>query len=192
MILTLCHWWIVALWVAFFVYWVIAAIPARRGLTRSAFRRGMMMRFVLFVVTVIAIMIAERFPDLRALQWAEFYSLPMALAGAAIATLGAVLAFTARAAIGRNWGPPATRRPDTDLVTSGPYALVRHPIYSGILLLIVGTAVGLLPAWWLVAVAAGIYFIHSARAEERFMAERFPDSYRAYSARTRMLIPFLL
>ena len=95
-------------------------------------------------------------------------------------------------AIGRNWAPPATCRTDTELVTSGPYALVRHPIYGGILLMMVGTAIGLIPTWWLVAAAAGIYFFYSARAEERFMTERFPDSYPAYRARTKMLIPLLI
>jgi protein-S-isoprenylcysteine O-methyltransferase Ste14 len=115
----------------------------------------------------------------------------MAISGAIIATAGAILAFTARAAIGRNWGPPASRRTDTELITSGPYAFVRHPIYSGILLMIIGTAVGIVPTWWLVAAAAGFYFFYSARAEERFMAERFPDTYPAYRARTKMLLPFL-
>lgn len=54
----------------------------------------------------------------------------------------------------------------------------------------IGTAIGLLPTWWLVA-AAGTYFVVSARAEEKFMAERFPDTYPAYRARTQMLMPFL-
>lgn len=84
------------------------------------------------------------------------------------------------------------RKIDTDLVTSGPYRLIRHPIYSGVLLMIIGTAVGITPLWWLVAAAAGFYFVHSARAEERYMAERFPDTYAAYRARTKMLLPFLL
>ena len=74
---------------------------------------------------------------------------------------------------------------------TGPYAFIRHPIYGGVLLMMVGTALGFAPVWWLAAGAAGIYFFYSARAEERFMGERFPDSYPAYRARTKMLIPFL-
>ena len=58
--------------------------------------------------------------------------------------------------------------------------------------MMIGTATGLIPAWWLVAAAAGAYFFVSARAEEQHMAERFPDAYPAYRARTKMLIPFLL
>jgi protein-S-isoprenylcysteine O-methyltransferase Ste14 len=191
-IVTLCHWWIVSVWLVFLIYWTIAAISVRRGLNRSELRAGMAMRLTLFVIIVAVIVVARRSPGLRALQWSEFHSLPMAVAGAIIATFGTVLAFAARAAIGRNWGPPATRRTDTELVTSGPYAMIRHPIYSGILLMMVGTAVGLLPAWWLVAAAAGIYFFVTARAEERYMAERFPETYPAYRARTKMLVPFLI
>lgn len=192
MILTVCHWWIVGLWVVFIVYWIIAAIPARRGLKRGAFRGTLRIRLVLMVIIVAAVALSRRSSALHELQFAVFWSVPMAATGAVIASLGAAIAFSARAEIGRNWGPPQTRRTDTELVTSGPYALVRHPIYSGVLLLMIGTAIGLLPTWWLVAAAAAVYFIVSARAEEKHMAERFPDSYPAYRERTKMLIPFLL
>lgn len=190
-ILTACHWWIVALWVIFVVYWAVAAISARRGLKRSVFRGGMKLRLILMVVIVAAVALTRHSPALHALQFSLFWSVPMAVAGAIIATLGAALAFTARAAIGRNWGTPGMQRTDTELITRGPYGLVRHPIYSGLLLMMIGTATGLIFAWWLVAAAAGVYFVYSARAEERYMCERFPDAYPAYRARTKMLVPFL-
>jgi len=190
-ILTACHLWIVALWAVFVIYWAIAALVMKR-LDRGAMRSGMATRFGIFVTIAVAIALVKRSSELRALQLAQFQSLPMAVSGAIIASLGVILAFSARAAIGRNWAPPATRRTDTELVTTGPYAFVRHPIYGGILLMMIGTAIGLIPTWWLVAAAAGIYFLYSARAEERFMTERFPDSYPAYRARTKMLIPLLI
>lgn len=192
MILTLCHWWIVALWVIFVVYWAVAAISARRGLKRSAFRGSMKLRVTLMVVIVAAVVLTRRSSALHALQLGVFWSVPAALSGAIITSLGAALAFTARAAIGRNWGTPGMQRTDTELITRGPYGLVRHPIYSGLLLMMVGTAIGLIITWWLVAAAAAVYFIYSARAEEKYMCERFPDAYPAYRARTRMLVPFLL
>jgi len=150
------------------------------------------MRLVLFFVIVIAVLFARKSSALHALQWQELHSVPTAVAGAALATFGAILAFAARAAIGRNWGSPGKRKTNTELVTHGPYSFIRHPIYAGMLLMMVGTAIGLAPMWWLVAIAAGIYFVTSARAEESYMTERFPDAYPAYKARTRMLIPFLL
>ncbi len=192
MIPTICHWWIVSLWVAFLIYWAIAAVFVKRGVDRFALHRGITMRLTLFLVIMIAMVLARRSINLHALQRAELHSIPMAVTGAVFVTLGAFLAFTARAVIGRNWGSPRMRKTDTDLVTRGPYSLVRHPIYTGVLLMMTGTAIGLTPIWWLVAAAAGMYFFISARAEERYMAERFPDAYPAYRARTKMLVPFLL
>lgn len=195
MILTACHWWIVALWAAFAIYWTVAAIVGRRGTGGAASRRGPgMWKFhAALVVTIILILVAaDRSQSLRDLQAQSFRSPLLALTGVVIATAGAGLAFTARAAIGRYWGTPATRRLDTDLVTTGPYRLVRHPIYSGMVLMMIGSAIGLSPVWLPIAIVAGIYFLFSAQAEEEFMAERFPDSYPAYRARTKMLLPFLL
>ena len=84
-----------------------------------------------------------------------------------------------------------SQKDDPELVRSGPYRLVRHPIYSGILLGGVGTAVAL--GWlWLIAVAlAGVYFIYSATVEERLLTEEFPDAYPEYRRSTKMLVPFV-
>jgi protein-S-isoprenylcysteine O-methyltransferase Ste14 len=84
-----------------------------------------------------------------------------------------------------------TKKEEPELVTSGPYHLVRHPIYSGILVASVGTAVAL--SWlWLIAVAlAGTYFLYSATVEESYLTEQFPDTYPTYKHATKMLVPFV-
>ena len=84
-----------------------------------------------------------------------------------------------------------TRKDEPELVTSGPYHRVRHPIYSGILLAGIGTALAL--SWlWLAAVGlAGIYFLYAAKVEERYLAEQFPDDYPPYERSTKMLVPFV-
>ncbi len=84
-----------------------------------------------------------------------------------------------------------TEKDEPELVTRGPYRLVRHPIYSGILVAGVGTAVALSWLWLTAVVLAGVYFLYSATVEERFMAEQFPDSYAVYKRSTRMLVPFI-
>lgn len=106
--------------------------------------------------------------------------------------VGLGFAVWARLRIGRNWGSPMTQKIEPELVTSGPYRLVRHPIYSGILAAGVGTAVALSWSWLVVTALAAIYFVYSATVEERFLAERFPDSYPGYKRATKMLVPFLL
>jgi protein-S-isoprenylcysteine O-methyltransferase Ste14 len=87
---------------------------------------------------------------------------------------------------------PMTQKEEPELVTTGPYRFVRHPIYSGILCGLLGTALAI-NLYWLIAVAvAGAYFIYSARVEERNLMRTFPTQYPGYRARTKMLIPFVL
>jgi protein-S-isoprenylcysteine O-methyltransferase Ste14 len=69
---------------------------------------------------------------------------------------------------------------------------VRHPIYSGILAAGIGTAIAL-SWWWLTAVGlAGVYFVYSARVEERYLTDEFPDTYPMSTRSTKMLLPFIL
>lgn len=112
--------------------------------------------------------------------------------GLAIFVLGLALAIWARVYLGRNWGTPMSQKVDPDLVTTGPYRTIRHPIYSGIILAMVGTAVAV--SWyWLIAVALlGAYFVYSAVIEERYMTKLFPNSYPQYKRSTKMLVPFVV
>ena len=100
--------------------------------------------------------------------------------GLVLFAVGLGFAIWARVHIGRNWGTPMSQKNEPELVTSGPYRLVRHPIYSGVLLAGVGTAVAL--SWqWLIAVAlAGVYFIYSATRRGAQPDYAVPDTYPAY------------
>ena len=111
--------------------------------------------------------------------------------GLSLFALGLGFAIWARVHIGRNWGTPMSQKDEPELVTSGPYRWVRHPIYSGFLLAGVGTAVAL--SWmWLVAVAlAGVYFVYSATVEESYLTKEFPDAYPTYKHSTKMLVPLI-
>ena len=111
--------------------------------------------------------------------------------GLVLFALGLGFAIWARVHIGRNWGTPMTQKDEPELVTSGPYHLVRHPIYSGILVAGVGTAVALSWLWLAAVVLAGVYFVYSATVEERYLTEQFPDDYPAYKRSTKMLVPFI-
>jgi protein-S-isoprenylcysteine O-methyltransferase Ste14 len=141
------------------------------------------------VIVVLAILLLR----LGAFQNSGLNSDPW-LAGLGLVLFAAGLGFAiwARIHIGRNWGTPMSQKNDPELVTSGPYRLVRHPIYSGILVAGIGTAVAL--SWsWLIAVAlAGIYFVYSATIEEGNLTKQFPDAYPEYRRSTKMLVPFIL
>jgi protein-S-isoprenylcysteine O-methyltransferase Ste14 len=87
---------------------------------------------------------------------------------------------------------PGAVKADPELVTSGPYRYVRHPIYTGVVLGLVGSALVHGMVWWLLAVGFFAYFLVNASAEEREMARQFPDRYPGYKARTKKLIPYLV
>jgi len=109
-----------------------------------------------------------------------------------ICGLGIGLAVVARAYLGRNWGMPMSRKENPELVTSGPYAFVRHPIYGGLLLAMLGSVLGQSVLWLLPLIVYGPYFIFSARREESLLTGQFAERYRLYMSRTKMLVPFVL
>lgn len=169
------------LWGAFWLYWLVAATRAKHG-TRSG-------RVRLPGLTVIVLIVVARLFRTRGLA---VHSPVLHVVGVILLVAGLGLAVWARIYLGHNWGMPMTRMDEPELVTSGPYRFVRHPIYSGLLLGILGTALAI-KLYFLIALAVlGVYFIYSARVEERMLAESFPTTYPGYRARTKMLIPFVL
>jgi protein-S-isoprenylcysteine O-methyltransferase Ste14 len=172
-------------WAAFWVYWLIAAFSMKRG--QVPWSRELRIRAAMVVVVVVVLVRVGAFRGhgLNSDPWR---------AGVGIVLFGAGLSFAvwARLHIGRNWGTPMSRKNEPELVTSGPYRLVRHPIYTGILIAGVGTAVALSWTWLIAVILAGAYFIYSATVEERNLAAQFPDSYPAYKRSTKMLVPFVL
>ena len=171
-------------WAAFWIYWLVAAFFMKRG--RVPWSREVLIRVVLVAIVIVLV-------HAGAFRHHDLNTDPLRAAlGLVIFFGGLAFAVWARVNIGRNWGSPMTRKEDPELVTSGPYRLVRHPIYSGILMAGVGTAVALSWLWMIAVVLAGIYFIYSATVEERYLAEAFPETYPPYKRSTKMLVPFLL
>jgi protein-S-isoprenylcysteine O-methyltransferase Ste14 len=111
--------------------------------------------------------------------------------GVAVCAAGIGIATWARVCLGRNWGMPMTVRARPTLVRSGPYRVVRHPIYSGLLLAGIGSALVTGPGWLVVVIGAGAYFVVSLRVEETDMAAAFPEQYPEYAGHTKRLIPFV-
>jgi len=171
-------------WGAFWLYWLVAAFSMKRG--RVLWSRELGIRAVILVLVIILIRLgAFRGHGFNTDLW-------RAGVGLVLFALGLGLAIWARLHIARNWGTPMTQKDEPELVTSGPYHLIRHPIYSGVLVAGVGTAVAL-SWWWLTAVVlVGVYFIYSATVEEQYLTEHFLDTHPAYKRSTKMLVPFVL
>jgi len=170
-------------WGAFWLYWLVAAFFAKRG--RIPWSRELRVRAVIVVIAILlARAAAFRGHGLSTGPW-------RAGLGLVLFVLGLAFAVWARMQIGRNWGGPMTQKEELELVTTGPYRVVRHPIYSGILVAGCGTAVALNWVWLIIVALAGVYFLYSATVEERYLTERFPDAYPAYKRSSKMLVPFI-
>jgi len=171
-------------WAAFWIYWLAAAFSTKRG--HVPWSHELRIRAVIAVCVILLVRLgAFRGGDLNSTPWRSGF-------GIVLFALGLGFAIGARGHIGRNWGSPMSQKEEPELVTSGPYRLVRHPIYSGILLAGVGTAVALSWMWLVAAMLAGVYFIYSATVEERYLTEQFPDTYPVYKHSTKMLVPLIL
>jgi protein-S-isoprenylcysteine O-methyltransferase Ste14 len=113
--------------------------------------------------------------------------------GLLLTILGCAFAIWARMTLGTNWSSMPDVKQSHELITKGPYALVRHPIYSGLLLALAGTVVAAgvssyVLVWALLAISYALKF----RQEERLMMETFPDAYPEYRKRVKAIIPGIL
>jgi len=169
-------------WIVFWIYWLVSASTSKESVPGG-------WRTRLTGVSVVAVFLISgvlRHGDLAV------HNVILATIGALLFACGIALAVWARLHLGRNWGMPMTQRAEPELVTSGPYRFVRHPIYSGLLLAILGTALvdnllGLIVVAVLIA-----YFYYCGTVEERNLTATFPTAYPEYQTRTKMLVPFLL
>ena len=169
-------------WLVFWIYWLVSASTSKESV-RGGWRTRLTGVSAVGVFVIAGV--------LRGGSLAV-HSVILAAIGAVLFAGGIALAVWARLHLGRNWGMPTSQRAEPELVTSGPYRFVRHPIYTGLLTAMLGTALvdnllGLIVVAVLVA-----YFYYCGIIEERNLTATFPAAYAEYKSRTKMLIPFLL
>jgi len=184
------HWLFAALWAALALYWWLSA----RDVKQTTRREPLVSRLLHLgpMMLAAAILWSPRF-DVLGLETRFLPRAPWVFwLGAGVACAGLAFAIWARHTIGRNWSAIVTLKQDHELVTRGPYAFVRHPIYTGLLFGLLGSALALGQWRGLLAVAIFVLAVlRKMRLEERWMRERFGVAYDAYRARVRALIPFL-
>jgi protein-S-isoprenylcysteine O-methyltransferase Ste14 len=185
----LYRWIIAGLWLLFVAYWAVAAMGAKRSAGRRRWGREIGLRLVVILLIVALMQSRSLRQFLAETQRSASHSGVLGWTGVALCLLGFGLAINARRHLGRNWGLPMSRKEQPELITSGPYALIRHPIYTGLILAMLGSAIGVNVFWALLLVPVGAYFIYSARREEKVMLQLYPEQYAAYMARTGMLAP---
>ena len=177
------------MWLSWVVYWVWASRHAKPSERRESI--GSRLLHVLPLLLAVGLLWNKRIPvallDERLLPWApwEFWI------AALITAAGLLFTVWARVYLGRNWSGVVTIKQGHELIDTGPYALVRHPIYTGLLVAFIGSAVALGEWRGLLAVLiAWAALWRKLRLEERWMTERFGDQYVAYCQRVPALVPF--
>ncbi len=180
-----------AIWLSFFLYWQIKAIDAKttQRLEPAASR---VLRVLVFLIAII-LFSTGKIP----LPWLNLELWPVGLwpfwLGVAVTVAGILFAVWAREHLGRNWSRSVTIKQDHELITTGPYAAIRHPIYTGLLFGLLGTAIALSLVRGFIAFAL-IFLVLWAklRMEEKWMRSQFGETYVAYARRTSALVPYLL
>jgi protein-S-isoprenylcysteine O-methyltransferase Ste14 len=188
---TLISWnTVTSLWVIFCLYWVVSALRVKRTQQMEAAGR----RFgTVAILVVAAFLIFARRANLGILS-RRFTpeSETIKAASIVLVAVGVAIAIWARRHIGEYWSSRVALKEDHHLIQSGPYARVRHPIYSGMLLAMIGT--GLFVGEWRAIIGVLLVFAahwQKARREEKLLASEFGPIYQEYCGRTGSLIPRL-
>jgi protein-S-isoprenylcysteine O-methyltransferase Ste14 len=181
--------WIVAvLWVAWIAYWFVASRSAKATERVETFRSRASHILPLAFGGYLFSIVRVPFTDVSVRMY-QPHRLTNVLEVVGVAA-GLGFSAWARAHLGRNWSGIVTVKQDHELIRSGPYAIVRHPIYTGLLLAFAGMAIG--GGTWAGCVAVAIVaaaFVRKLRIEERFMADQFGDRYAQYRRDVPALIP---
>lgn len=177
-------------WIVFWAYWIITALKPRNSNLLPDPKKFFGIRLISFVVAIALALLLKAAPESFKTLLPRNNTVWMVL-GLVIFCLGLITAVWARVTMGESWGMPMTARKDTKLVTSGPYRFIRHPIYTGMLLMALGSYFDVNNYWLLVFVVAAGFFIYSAINEEKTLQKQFPKNYLKYKSNTKMLIPFI-
>ena len=177
-------------WISFLLYWQIKAANTKttQRLEPAASR---ILRVFIFLIAFV-LLLTTRIP----LPWLYLQLWPRGLwpfwLGAAVTMAGLLFAVWARQHLGRNWSRSVTIKQGHELITTGPYAVVRHPIYTGILTGFLGMALAISQVrGFIVFVLIFLAFWLKLRREEQWMRSQFGEAYATYTHKTAALVPYL-
>jgi len=181
---------IIGCWITFVVYWFVSALGqkaiAEKQNIASALAHRIPVGLGWFLLAYPRLGPPWNLMLMPRRDWAL-------ASGTVICVFGLFVTLWARWTLAGNWSSDVTFKRDHELVKTGPYRFVRHPIYTGLLVMGVGTAVtvGQLHCW-VGIVITGIGFWIKLKQEERLMLRHFPDQYPAYQKEVKALVPFVI
>jgi protein-S-isoprenylcysteine O-methyltransferase Ste14 len=179
---------IAACWIIFIFYWMISAQSIKPAAERQSRTRMLAHRMPVWPGAILLFVPGENFSGMVVIPHTVTTELP----GDAICVLGLVAAIWSRKTLADNWSSNVEFKQGHKLVERGPYHFVRHPIYTSLLLMCLGTAI---VSSRLAALASLLLFFIGfwikLKQEERLLLRHFPDEYPAYKARVKALVPFV-
>jgi protein-S-isoprenylcysteine O-methyltransferase Ste14 len=177
-------------WTVFWVLWILPAVFGKRTVRRQA-TGSRILQLIMLLVAYVLIVNGE-----LGWNWLNLRLVPDGRASTAVGygllMAGMLFAGWARLFLGGNWSSNVVLKQDHTLVRSGPYRIVRHPIYTGLLVALLGTAIALgeLRCFLGVLLAAIAWKIKSV-SEETLMVQQFGDQYTRYREQVKGLVPYL-
>lgn len=177
-------------WVYFIVYWVVSAARSKKILERQNLLSALAHR--LPVGLGWWLMVFRQFPPPLNTRVIPHIALTI-LAGTVICVLGLYVTIWARRTLAGNWSSNVTFKQGHELIRTGPYRFVRHPIYTGLLIMMLGTAIeaGLLRFWVGLALVFVGFWIKLSQ-EEQLLKQHFPEEYPRYQKEVKALVPGIL
>jgi len=180
-----------AIWILFVVFWHINSANTKATRRSEPIGSRILRAFIFVLASSLFWMPRTTLPWLYTQLWPSGFW-PFWL-GAAITISGLPFAIRAREYLGHNWSRSVTIKQGHELITSGPYSKVRHPIYTGVLTGLLGTAVALSQVRGFIVL--GLFFLAfwlKLRLEEQWMRNQFGLAYESYASHTAALVPHLL
>ena len=177
-------------WIAFIVYWRIKAANTKAVQRSEPSASGILRALALLIVIVLVSVPRIPLPWLNRQLWpANLWSFSI---GAAVTVLGLLFAIWARRHLASNWSSSVTIKQGHELITTGPYALVRHPIYTGILTGFLGTTIALSQVRGFIALTLLFVILWAKlRTEEEWMRSQFGETYATYAHQTAALVLYV-
>jgi protein-S-isoprenylcysteine O-methyltransferase Ste14 len=177
-----------ALWMIFAVYWLISALKRKRTKSRESALQRLSYVLPLVLMWMLLFRGSSQFPWLNTRFAPDTFT--VAWIGTALTAAGIAIACWARYHLGENWSGTVTLKENHELIRTGPYRNIRHPIYTGILLALLGTAIAVGEVRALIAVViAYASFYTKARREESFLAREFGANFTEHQRHTGMFLP---
>ena len=181
------------IWAIILIYWTVSALFAKSVQSQEPFLKRFLFYWLPLMIAIPLLGPGEWFGHSFLRENFLPHKNTVGITGLSLCIAGAVIAIWSRMLLGRNWSVSVQQKEDHELIQHGPYRLVRHPIYSGLLLLFIGH--GIIVGDYRAILAVLIVFVSfwfKLKKEEQVLTQAFGEKYLEYINKTKAIIPFIL